>query len=196
MTRAALILAAGGSSRYCADVPGAAPGAKLLATLAGRPLVAWAVAPPRAADFDEVIVVEGAADLADALPADVTRIRNDDWSSGQASSLRAGLAWCARRGHQQCVVGLGDTPGLTEQAWRTVAEYREGPIVFATYEGRRGHPVRLDAEVWDLLDETGDEGARALARRRPDLVREVACVATVGDVNRLADLTHWRDQWN
>lgn len=192
MSAAAVILAAGGGSRYNAGDPSARPGAKLLAPLRGRTVVEWAVAPALECGFNEVIVVVGAADLRDVLPTAVTIVSNDDWALGQASSLRAGLAWCEQRGHDCAVVGLGDTPGLSAQSWRTVVAAPGGPMVFATYNGRRGHPVRLDAVVWPLLATSGDEGARSLARERPELVSEVPCDGESFDIDVPSDLEQWK----
>ncbi len=45
MSAAAVILAAGAGRRFNADDPDAAPGAKLLAALRGRPLISWALEP-------------------------------------------------------------------------------------------------------------------------------------------------------
>jgi len=192
MSVAAVILAAGSGSRFDVDDPDAQPGAKLLALLKGRPLVTWAIAPALGAGLDEVIVVGGAVDLSLVVPETVTLLQNDDWSLGQATSLHVGIEWCVAQGHRAAVIGLGDMPGLTAPAWRAVAAAPLGPIVFATYEERRGHPVRLDAVIWPLLASEGDEGARSVARRYPELVHEVPCPGIPGDVDTREDLEHWR----
>ena len=142
-------------------------------------------------ELDELVVVCGAVELSGVVPEAATLLRNDDWSLGQATSLRVALDWCARQGHLSAVIGLGDLPGLSPDAWRTVAAARGGPMVFATYYGKRGHPVRLDAEIWSLLPISGDEGARSLASRRPELVTEVACEGTTADIDTQEDLRRW-----
>jgi CTP:molybdopterin cytidylyltransferase MocA len=185
MSIAGVILAAGEGSRF------GGPGEKLLAQVRGRPLVTWAIEPAREAELDELVVVSGAADLADVVPDGVTLLRNDEWQLGQATSLGVALDWCQRQGHSAAVVGLGDMPGLTPSAWRTVAEAEGGPIVVATYGDRRGHPVRLDATVWTLLPTSGDEGARSLISRRPELVTEVACEGKATDIDTREDLRRW-----
>ncbi len=186
MSVAGVILAAGAATRFEGG-----PGEKLLALARGRPLVCWAVAPALEAGLDEVIVVSGAADLAGVLPEEVTVLRNDAWELGQATSLGVALDWCQRQGHGAAVVGLGDSPGLTAAAWSAVAAAPGGPIVVATYGGRRGHPVRLDADVWTLLPTSGDEGARNLMSRRPELVVELACEGTATDIDTREDLRRW-----
>jgi CTP:molybdopterin cytidylyltransferase MocA len=185
VTTAGIVLAAGSGSRF------GAPGEKLLVLFRGRPLVAWAVDPAIEAGLHEVVVVSGATDLSAALPDGVTLLNNDAWELGQATSLGVALDWCQRQGHTAAVVGLGDTPGLTAAAWRTVAETAGGPIVVATYGGQRGHPVRLDAAVWTLLPTSGDEGARSLMSRRPELVVEVACEGKAMDIDTREDLRRW-----
>ncbi len=191
MSVAAVILAAGAGTRFNRDDPDASPGAKLLAKARGKPLIEWAIGPAVEADLDELVVVCGCVDLGGIVPDDATLLRNEDWSLGQATSLRVALDWCARQGHLSAVIGLGDLPGLTAEAWRAIAAARGGPIVFATYYGRRGHPVRLDAEIWSLLPISGDEGARSLANRRPELVTELACEGTTVDIDTQEDLRRW-----
>jgi molybdenum cofactor cytidylyltransferase len=178
---AAVVLAAGSGSRFIGDAH------KLLSPFRGRPLVAWAVSAATAADLDEVVVVAGAVDLAEVV-GDATLLVNHDWADGQASSLHVALDWCDRQGHRSAVVGLGDQPLVPAPAWRTVATAAGGPIIAATYGGRRRNPVRLDRVVWPLLPVDGDEGARALMRSRPDLVTEVPCEGDPFDVDTSTDL--------
>jgi len=181
-----VVLAAGGGSRF------AGPVHKLLAPLRGRRVLDWSVDAAREAGFDEVIVVLGALDPAEAaLPDDVTVVRNDAWAEGQAGSLRVGVAVAEAHGHDAVVVGLGDQPFVTAEAWRAVAAARGAPVAVADYDGRRQPPVRLDASVWPLLPSGGDEGARALMRARPDLVVAVGCPGEPADVDTVEDLHQW-----
>jgi molybdenum cofactor cytidylyltransferase len=184
---AAVVLAAGSGSRFPGGVH------KLRARFRGRPVVCWAVDAALGAGLDETVVVTGAADLEDLLPGTVTVLRNESWQTGQASSLRCALDWCSRAGHEAAVVGLGDQPLVPASAWRAVAA-RSGPIVVCSYAARAGlrsPPVRLGREVWDLVPFEGDEGARALMRRRPDLVVAVACEGDPTDIDTPEDLEAW-----
>ena len=117
---------------------------------------------------------------------------NDRWHDGQITSVRAGIAAADELGADRVVIGLADQPFVTPDAWRTVAD-GPGPICVATYGGRRGNPVALDRSVWALLPDTGDEGARALMRIRPDLVREVACSGSPADIDTVEDLHRWQN---
>lgn len=189
MTIAAVLLAAGGGSRFAVS---GGEGHKLLADLGGASVLHHALTTAMAAGLAEVIVVEGAVDLASLVPEGVTVLRNDRWAAGIATSVRVAVSWAAERGHDAVVVGLADQPGTTLEAWSAVAAAPMAPpIAVATYGGRRGNPVRLAAEIWPLLPSTGDEGARALMRGRPDLVREVPCSGQAWDVDTVEDLERW-----
>lgn len=181
----AVVLAGGAGSRYVGPTP------KLLAPLAGGGTVLGrALAAALAAEVGPVVVVTGAVVPPD-LPAEVHRLANPRWAEGQATSLAVAVAWAGDRGADAIVVGLGDQPGLTPEAWRVVARTTTTPLAVATYAGRRGHPVRLGAAVWDELPTSGDEGARPLLRARADEVVEVPCPGDPSDIDTVEDLARW-----
>jgi molybdenum cofactor cytidylyltransferase len=178
---AAIVLCAGGSSRFLSDKP------KLLASFRGQPLVTWALGHAIDASLDETIVVTGAVDLSGLIPDGVVVIENAQWASGQATSLLSGISAAEERGHQVVVVGLGDQPLVPAEAWTKVTR-TDSPIAVASYDGHRSPPTRLASEVWPLLPRDGDEGARALMRTRPDLVQDVPCPGEALDVDTTEDL--------
>lgn len=185
MTLLAVVLAAGGGTRYSGATH------KLLAPLRGRPVLAHAVDHAVAAGFDETIVVSGAAGLEGVdLPSGVVVVANPRWAEGQATSLQAALAHARAAGHDAIVVGLGDQPFVPPEAWRRVAT-TSGLLVTAVLEGRRTPPVKIDASLWDELPTAGDEGARVLLRRRPDLVVPVTCPGSPVDIDTAEDLAEW-----
>ncbi len=185
MTSAAVVLAAGAGERFGGG------GQKLLVPFRGRPLVMWAIAAAAAAGLEETIVVAGAVDLSGlALPDGVRVIVAARWAEGQALSLQAARAEVEAAGHGAMVVGLGDQPLISPASWRAVAA-SGAPIAVATYGGRRRNPVRLAREVWPLLPEEGDQGARVVMAARPDLVEEVACDGEPADVDTQEDLRRW-----
>jgi CTP:molybdopterin cytidylyltransferase MocA len=187
MTAAAIVLAAGGGSRFTGDTH------KLLATFHGRPVVTWAVDAAVEAGFEHVIVVTGAVDLTSVLPVEVTIVHNEHWTDGIAGSLAGGIAVAGRLAPtiDAVVVGLGDQPMITAESWRAVAAADGAPIAVATYGGERRNPVRLDATVWPLLPISGDRGASTLMRGRPDLVQEVPCNGLAADIDTWEDLGRW-----
>ena len=180
------MLAAGGGSRF--------GGGKLLAKLGGRPIIEAVFDNLRGAPVDEIIVVVG---------ADAQRLRevcerygaravaNKEWERGQSTSVLAGLRSC--RG-EAAVVLLGDQPFIgAEAVERLVASFAEGAkVAVATYGGKRRNPVLFSREVWPLLEAelAGDEGARSVLRRHPELVVEVPCegVGDPADVDTREDL--------
>jgi molybdenum cofactor cytidylyltransferase len=184
MSIAAVVLAAGGGTRFDG------PEHKLLSSFRGRPLVAWAIASATGAALDEVAVIVGAIDLGIAVPEGVTVVQNPDWASGQATSLQTAVSWALECRHEALVVGLGDQPLVPSAAWAAVAA-AESPIAVATFDGSRRPPVRLHRSVWSLLPTEGDEGARVLIKRRPDLVCEVVCEGQPVDIDNEEDLIRW-----
>ncbi len=177
----AVVLAAGAGSRF------EGPTHKLRAEHAGRPIVQLAIEAAVSAGIGPVLVVTGAEPLDDLLPPSVTEVRAPEWSSGQSRSLAAAIRAVEPTSAEAMVVGLGDMPGVTPGCWTAVAQ-AAAPIAVARYGGRLGPPVRLGREVWSELPSAGDEGARALMRRRPELVLEVPVPGDGRDVDTLEDL--------
>ncbi len=184
-TIAAVVLAAGAGSRFDGDTH------KLLTVVKGKPIVRHVVDAAREAGFDEVIVVSGAADLADVVPDDVTLIHNEKWDEGQATSLRAAVAYADMRKHAAVVVGLGDSPGIPSDVWRAVADV-DSELAAAEFKGRRLPPVKLSSSMWASLPISGDEGARSLLNARSDLVRSVPCDGDPADIDTEEDLRRWK----
>jgi molybdenum cofactor cytidylyltransferase/nicotine blue oxidoreductase len=149
----------------------------------GERLVDRAVRNLRSAGCDPVLVVLGAW-VGEVLGADA--IVNDDWPEGMGSSLRTGLRQLSGMPDVEAVViTLVDLPGLTAQAVRRLVE-SDAPLAVATYDGERGHPVRIAREHWaDVLEVArGDEGARRMLRGRDDVALiEVGDVASGYDVD-------------
>jgi len=177
----AVLLAAGGGTRFRGGTH------KLLAPLHGRPVVTWAIEHARQAGL-EIWVVTGAARL--GAVDGVRLLDNPAWATGQASSLQRAVREAVAEGLEAFTVGLGDQPFVAPSAWRAVAA-SSSPIAVATYDGIRGNPVRLAAEVWPLLPVEGDQGARSLMQIRPDLVEEITCEGSGADIDTLEDLARW-----
>lgn len=204
MSVVAVLLAAGGGSRF------AGPTHKLFAPLPAtdhrpaEPVVARSLSAAVEAGVGPIVVVTGAVEVDEIVARaiagvggtapEVTTARNERWNDGQMTSVRTGIEVAASMGAQRVVVGLADQPGITPEAWRKVAAAdADALIAVATYDGRRGNPVALHSDIWHLLPDAGDEGARALMRLRPDLVVEVPCSGSSDDIDTEEDLRRWQN---
>lgn len=189
MTIGVVLLAAGSGTRY------QGPTHKLLAVLPGAPpLYRQALDAAIEARVGPIVVVTGQARLVLPKPSakgpGVWAVHNPAWAAGQATSLASAVRWATAADWEALVVGLADQPGILASAWRAVAA-ATGAIAVATYGGRRRNPVKLARNVWPLLTDAGDEGARQLMRMRPELVEEVPCSGRPVDIDTVEDLKKW-----
>lgn len=187
------VLAAGIGSRFDG------PTHKLDARLAdGRTLVQTAVDTAIASGAGPVVVILGPG-VTSALDQRATVIVNERAIDGQATSLQLAIDAARRHGATQLVVGLGDQPGLTAEAWRRVtATGADCEVAVATYDDRRrrGHPISLAASVWERLPATGDEGARRLLSLGDTPVTGVPCEGSPFDIDTQEDLIQWQNNWS
>jgi CTP:molybdopterin cytidylyltransferase MocA len=161
---AAVVLAAGGASRFGS--------AKQLAELDGVPLLEHAIRAVEAVPaIERVVVVLGAR--ADEIRAGVDFggaevVVCKDWATGQAASLRCGIA--AVRDADAVVLTLGDMPRVTPQVIARFADLaaEHGALTRArgVFDGAPGHPVALGSAYFeDVAQLQGDVGAREVLKR-------------------------------
>ena len=141
----------------------------------------------------KVIVARTRLPVALPVPAGVRVLHNDRSTEGQATSLALAVERGRTAGHDVLVVGLGDQPFLTPEAWRAVAAAvsLERPLATASYDGVAGQPVAMHSSLWDEIPTTGDAGARSLLSRHRDLLVEVPCTGSPADIDTLEDLARW-----
>jgi molybdenum cofactor cytidylyltransferase len=204
---AAVLLAAGSARRFDGTQ-------KLLAMVPTKDgavaLVRHSVAGLLSAGLPNVVVVTGRDDdqVRRALNGmDVRFVFNPDYASGLSTSLKKGLSEALRLWPKadELLVALGDQPltgtGIIEALLsvdRTPHDRRRHPIVVPRFRGQYGNPVLFARELApELLEVTGDRGARAIIERDPSRVRYVDFdrampldVDTVRDLAALTDVHH------
>jgi molybdenum cofactor cytidylyltransferase len=153
---------------------------KLVATIAGKPLVRTAAEAALASRAASVTVVTGhrAAEVEAALAGlDVGMVHNPDYADGLSTSLRAGLQ--ALPGDiDGVVVMLADMPGIDaetiDRLIAALAPEAGAGIAVPTWQGRRGNPVVWAARfIPELMAVAGDTGGRHLIEAHPESVVEV-----------------------
>ncbi|MDT0632644.1 nucleotidyltransferase family protein [Rubrivirga sp. S365] len=168
----AVVLAAGRSSRMGREN-------KLLADLAGRPVLDHVLDLATDAMFADAVVVGGydrSAVSAVAQARSVRTVHNARWRDGMGASMRVAVA-DLDPDLDGVVVLLGDVPLVQTATLVRLAEvWRQSPapaIVRPIWRGQPGHPVVFSkAFVPDLLRLRGDDGARAvLIEHTASLVR-------------------------
>ena len=171
---AALVLAAGQSTRM-------APYNKLLvADRGGKPMVARVVDNVLSSGARPVFVVTGhrGEDIRAALGRrPVTFVDAPDHAQGLSASLKSGIAALPPE-VAGVLVCLGDMPLVTGRMLDRLVEAwdpDEGRgIVVPVHQGRVGNPILWSRAFFpEILDLTGDTGARALLKRHEEQMAEV-----------------------
>jgi molybdenum cofactor cytidylyltransferase len=113
---------------------------------------------------------------------------------GMGVSIAAGVG--ARPDAFGWLVLPGDMPLVQPATLLAVtAALEHHPVAYAQHQGRRGHPVGFAAELYsDLVQLTGDEGARRVMARYPSFGLEGADPGVLVDVDTEADLARVQQQ--
>jgi molybdenum cofactor cytidylyltransferase len=172
MNIAAIVLAAGRSSRMGSVN-------KLLEIIDGKPIIAYIVETALASGaVCPVIVVTGfeADRVAAALRGlDVTIVNNPDFEQGLSTSLRAGLA-ALPPDCDGALILLGDMPRIepSDIAALIAAVKDRNTICVPINDGKVGNPILWGAAYFpEMMQLTGDSGAKQLLAKQPSSVVEV-----------------------
>jgi molybdenum cofactor cytidylyltransferase len=148
----AVVTAAGSAERF--------GGKKLLAPIAGEPLLDHTIRSMLEGGVTEVIVVvsadarrELARDVGAMNDASVRVLENADPSHGMFSSIQIGVAGAVG---DALLILPGDMPYVRPETVRAlIAKYRERPaIVSPRHKGKRGHPVVMPLSLRDEIAAT------------------------------------------
>jgi molybdenum cofactor cytidylyltransferase len=182
------VLAAGGSTRLGAP--------KQLIDFRGEPLIRRAANFAAEAGAAPVVVVlgAGAADIARALDglSHITTVVNEQWRTGLASSLAAGIRELHRLDARAdgVLIATADQPLVDASALRRLlAAFAEGArLVAAEYSGTIGVPAVIGREHFDaLLAREGDAGAGRWLRTQADVVRHLPLPEAAVDIDTAED---------
>jgi molybdenum cofactor cytidylyltransferase len=192
--RTAILLAAGESRRMGTLKP-------LLPFGIGS-VIGQVVRSLQACPIDAVLVVVGhrGAEIAAHLASGVSIVENPNYLQGMLSSVQAGVA-AADPATTLFLIALADQPSIPPEVIRhllDVFEAKRPGMLVPTFEGRRGHPLLIDARYRDeiaTLDPT--VGLRELLQRHPDdlLLAPVSFEAVIRDLDTReeyeAELARW-----
>ena len=172
----AIILAAGLSSRMNAFKP--------MLPVDGRPAVTGLTESLRGAGISDIIIVTG--HQRELLQEEISRLRvaecyNENYADGMFTSIQAGFAKATEDFPEKRGWFLvpADCPLITIRTFKELmtamddAEKSAGPedirFYVPTYEGKKGHPLLVPAEmIPEILAHDGSGGLKAVTDRYPD----------------------------
>ncbi len=178
-----IILAAGESSRMKGKI-------KALLYIDGVTFIEKIVKDMLDSQIDEIFVVLGAYynEIAKYIsPYPVEILRNDDWQSGQLSSLRVALRNLSPDS-EGMIFTLVDHPLVRVSTYVKLKERWMGSrdkIVLPLYNGRKGHPTIFPSSLYnELLYGQLPNGARDILYKHRDLIDYVP----VDDIGVVRDI--------
>jgi|TARA_R110002073_G_scaffold107601_5_gene242335 molybdenum cofactor cytidylyltransferase len=177
LPRVAAIILGGGRSTRMGTVN------KLTSDFEGKPMIAHVADAALASKADGIILVTGheKEDVLKALAGrPMSYAHNPDYADGLSTSIKAGIEAATELDPpvNAAVILLGDMPLITADLIDRLINARdpaEEKLICVPVVGKkRGNPVLWDASFFsDLLNLSGDVGAKALMAQNSDLVCEV-----------------------
>ena len=184
----AIILAAGGSSRFGRP--------KQLARFGGKSLVTRIVEAADAAGCSPIVVVigsEGAKIKEELCETQVLFVENQNWGSGIGGSIRIGMESLANVAPEiEAVVMLVcDQPAVNTRIIEdliTTGEETMSDIVASSYGDTLGVPALFDRSLFAELRSLGDKaGAKSIILKDPERVAQFAFPEGAIDIDTWED---------
>ncbi len=186
---AAIILAAGGSSRLGKS--------KQLLSFRGKTLIRHVTDVATEANCSPVIVVAGNG--ADQIRRELTDtsavvVANASWQSGVGSSVSCGVRWLIgnNEGIRAAVLLVCDQPSVDQDVINRLIELYQltrKPIIASIYNATIGVPALFEKSFFpDLMKLNGDEGAKKIILAHRDRVAEFEFPQGAFDIDTLADV--------
>jgi molybdenum cofactor cytidylyltransferase len=183
---AAVILAAGGASRYGSP--------KQLLENKGETLVHRAARAALDAGANPIFVVVGAsAKFVNASVENIPDVRclpNPKWESGLASSLAVGMRAVLKTACQGAIVTLADQPFVDGTALASIIEAFDDDhrLIASAYNSTIGVPALFGREFFEELTHLeGDAGAGGWLRARRDAVTAIPLERAALDIDSPSD---------
>jgi len=169
---------------------------KLLANIEGVPMIRRVVQAALASKVEEVIVVLGWEEekTRSAIAGlDCKKVVNLNYEQGQSSSVKAGVAK-VNQSSRAVLILPGDIARIDTDSINTVIDkydQRGYLIVIAGHEGRSGHPILLDKQLFPEIQRINEEtfGLKAVVKNH----RGQACIVETGSPNVLKDVDTTED---
>jgi len=190
-----IVLAAGKSSRMRGKN-------KLLADIKGESMIRRVVQAAIQSKVDDVIVVLGWE--ADRIRQELSDfpcnfVTNQEFESGQSSSVRAGLR-AVSNSTRAILVLPGDVASIDPRSINMVIDdynNKEKPIIVAAHNGEAGHPILFDRSLFSDIENINEQtyGLKFVVRNHESEVNfvEVGTIGVLRDIDTPEDLKELRE---
>ena len=126
----------------------------------------------------------------------VETVLNENWKSGIASSIAAGIRRARELNASAALITLADQPLVDSAALdRLIDAFDCHPIVASSYAGTIGVPAIFARKYFDDLQNlTGDRGAAKWLREHADLVTSIPLPEAETDIDTQEDMNAIRNR--